>query len=70
MWLGERITENGIGNGISMIIMLGILARFPSMFQSTYIEISAGTVSPFWGAVFVVLLVAVIAGVTMIQQGQ
>jgi len=70
MWLGERITENGIGNGISMIIMLGILARFPSMFQSSYIEISAGTVSPFWGAVFVVLLVAVIAGVTMIQQGQ
>ncbi len=70
MWLGERITENGIGNGISMIIMIGILARFPTMFYNAYIEISAGTVSPFWGAAFVVLLVAVIAGVTMIQQGQ
>lgn len=70
MWLGERITENGIGNGISMIIMIGILARFPTMFYNAYIEISAGTVSPFWGVAFVVLLVAVIAGVTMIQQGQ
>ncbi|MCK4411045.1 preprotein translocase subunit SecY, partial [Candidatus Bipolaricaulota bacterium] len=49
MWLGERITENGIGNGISMIIMIGILARFPTMFYNAYIEISAGTVSPFWG---------------------
>jgi preprotein translocase subunit SecY len=70
MWLGERITENGIGNGISMLIMIGILARFPTMFYNAYIEISAGTVSPFWGVAFVVLLVAVIAGVTMIQQGQ
>jgi len=32
MWLGERITENGIGNGISLLIMIGIIARFPSAF--------------------------------------
>ena len=70
MWLGERITENGIGNGISMIIMISILSRFPSQLQSTYIEISAGTVSPFWGVAFFAILIAVIAGVVMIQQGQ
>lgn len=70
MWLGERITENGIGNGISMIIMIGILSRFPSSIQRTYIEISAGTVSPFWGLGYIVLIVAVIAGVIMVQQGQ
>lgn len=70
MWLGERMTENGIGNGISMIIMIGILSRFPAQLQSTYIEISAGTVSPFWGLAFFAILVIVVAGVTMIQQGQ
>ncbi len=70
MWLGERITENGIGNGISMIIMISILSRFPAQLQSTYIEISAGTVSPFWGVAFFAILVTVVAGVTMIQQGQ
>ncbi len=70
MWLGERITENGIGNGISMIIMISILSRFPAQLQSTYIEISAGTVSPFWGVAFFAILVVVIAGVIMIQQGQ
>ena len=70
MWLGERMTENGIGNGISMIIMIGILSRFPAQLQSTYVEISAGTVSPFWGVAMIVLFVVVIAGVIMIQQGQ
>ena len=70
MWLGERITENGIGNGISMIIMISILSRFPAQLQSTYIEISAGTVSPFWGVAFFAILIVVIAGVIMIQQGQ
>ncbi len=70
MWLGERITENGIGNGISMLIMLGILARMPAQFQSAYNEITAGTVSPFWGLVLLVLLVIVTAGVVIVQQGQ
>lgn len=70
MWLGERMTENGIGNGISMLIMIGILSRFPAQLQSSVSEISAGSVSPFWGVVFIVMLVVVIAGVTMIQQGQ
>ncbi|MCB0718031.1 MAG: preprotein translocase subunit SecY [Bacteroidetes bacterium] len=36
MWLGERITENGIGNGISLIIMIGIIARFPSALLAEY----------------------------------
>ncbi len=70
MWLGERMTENGIGNGISMIIMIGILSRFPAQLQTTYNDITTGTVSPFWGAALVVLFVVVISGVIMIQQGQ
>jgi preprotein translocase subunit SecY len=70
MWIGERITENGIGNGISMIIMAGIIARFPGQLQRTYIEISAGTVSPIWAVGLLVLFVVVIAGTVVIQQGQ
>jgi preprotein translocase subunit SecY len=70
MWLGERMTENGIGNGISMIIMIGILSRFPAQLQTAYNDITTGTVSPFWGAGLIVLFVVVISGVVMIQQGQ
>ena len=70
MWLGERMTENGIGNGISMIIMIGILARFPAQLASAYNDITTGTVSPFWGVAMIVLFAVVIGGVTMIQQGQ
>jgi preprotein translocase subunit SecY len=70
MWLGERMTENGIGNGVSMLIMVGILSRFPATLQATFNTITTGSASPFWGLVFVALFVIVIAGVTLIQQGQ
>jgi len=70
MWIGERITENGIGNGISMIIMAGIIARFPGQLQQTYLEISAGTVSPIWAVGLLLVFIVVIAGTVVIQQGQ
>jgi preprotein translocase subunit SecY len=70
MWLGERMTENGIGNGVSMLIMVGILSRFPATLQATVNTITTGSASPFWGLVFVALFVIVIAGVTLVQQGQ
>lgn len=70
MWLGERITENGIGNGISLIIMISILSRFPSSLNRLWIEISTGTTQAYWGLAFIVLLIAVVAGMTMVQQGQ
>jgi len=70
MWIGERITENGIGNGISMLIMAGIVARFPAEIQQTYIEISAGTVHPLWAVGLVVVFVAVVALTVIMQQGQ
>ncbi len=46
MWLGERITENGIGNGISLIIFAGIVARIPSAANTLYAAISAETLNP------------------------
>jgi len=70
MWLGERITENGIGNGISMIIMISILSRFPANLRQLWTDISTGTVHPIWGLAFIALLIVVIAGMTMVQQGQ
>ncbi len=70
MWLGERITENGIGNGISLIIMISILSRFPANLRTLWIEISTGSTPAYWGLAFIVLLVVVVAGMTMVQQGQ
>ncbi|MBU0595138.1 preprotein translocase subunit SecY [Candidatus Bipolaricaulota bacterium] len=70
MWLGERITENGIGNGISMLIMVSILSRFPASLRGLWSDISGGAVHPIWGVAFLALLVVVIAGMTMVQQGQ
>jgi len=70
MWLGERITENGIGNGISMIIMVSILSRFPANLREMWVAIRTGSAHPIWGILFIVLLVIVVAGMTMVQQGQ
>lgn len=70
MWLGERITENGIGNGISVLIMAGIMARFPSQLYSTWVEVSYGSVSPLWGLILVAVFIVVIAGVVIVQQGR
>jgi len=67
MWLGERITENGIGNGISMIIMLGIISRFPQYISNTYLQISTGSTSPFWALILLVVFVVVSAGIVMVQ---
>lgn len=69
MWLGERITENGIGNGISMIIMLGIISRFPNYVSNTYLQISTGSTSPFWALILIVVFVGVTAGIVMVQLG-
>lgn len=70
MWLGERITENGIGNGISMIIMISIVSRFPANLGTLWMEIRTGTTASYWGLAFIVLLIVVVAGMTMVQQGQ
>jgi len=69
MWLGEQITDRGIGNGISLIIMIGIIARFPTAITQLY-SLWATDARPW--VVDVVLMsaiVAVIAGVVLITQG-
>jgi preprotein translocase subunit SecY len=57
MWLGEQITERGIGNGISIIIFAGIVARMPSVFLSTIVLGRTGSILP--SAIFLAFLVCV-----------
>jgi preprotein translocase subunit SecY len=69
MWLGEQITENGIGNGISLIIFTGIVSRIPLGIAQTYAKWDANEISIISLVIFAVLAVFVIAGVVAIQQG-
>src|SRR5882672_8129093 len=70
MWLGEQITERGIGNGISLIIFIGIVARFPNDIINTYRALQVGTMSPIVAALMAVVFVAVIAAVVAMTQAQ
>jgi preprotein translocase subunit SecY len=70
MWLGEQITERGIGNGISLIIFAGIVARFPNAIVQTFSLVRAGELSIFFVLILVVLIVAVVGGVIFIERGQ
>jgi preprotein translocase subunit SecY len=69
MWLGEQITERGIGNGISLIIFIGIIARFPNAILDEYQLISAGARSLIIEIVIVAAMVAIVAAVILITQG-
>ena len=70
MWLGEQITERGIGNGISLIIFAGIVARFPNAILSTVRLVQAGELSLFFVLFLVVMMVGVIAGIVLLERGQ
>jgi preprotein translocase subunit SecY len=60
MWLGEQITERGVGNGISMIILSGIVAGLPGALSRTFESVSNGEMQP----IFAIALVAIVLGVT------
>lgn len=70
MWLGEQITERGIGNGISLIIFAGIVARMPTAIGNTFRLISTGAMNIFPIIILVVLMVAVVAAIIFVEQGQ
>lgn len=72
MWMGELITENGVGNGISLIIFINIIAMYPGTFQEAWIYLSNENpaFTPFDALITFTLLVAVVGGVVMIQYGQ
>jgi preprotein translocase subunit SecY len=70
MWLGEQITERGIGNGISLIIFGGIVARFPNAIIDTYRLFRADELSLFTVLIMVIIMVAVIGAIIYMEKGQ
>jgi len=70
MWLGEQITDFGIGNGISMIIFAGIIARIPSQIIQTIKLLNVGEIGLISLSSLIIVFVVVIGGVIAIQQGQ
>ncbi|MBN2309667.1 MAG: preprotein translocase subunit SecY [Candidatus Hydrogenedentes bacterium] len=70
MWLGEQISEYGIGNGISLIIFVSIVARMPSALITMVRLVGAGELSVFKAGALVALMVAVVAGVILVTTGQ
>lgn len=70
MWLGEQITERGIGNGISLIIFAGIVARFPSAIISTVRLLQAGELSIFFVIFLVIMMLGVVAAIIYMERGQ
>ncbi|MBS3994963.1 MAG: preprotein translocase subunit SecY, partial [Alkaliphilus sp.] len=69
MWLGEQITEKGIGNGISLIIFGGIVSSIPIGVAQTIEKYRIGEVSIISLVLFAVIAIFIIAGVIVIQQG-
>lgn len=70
MWLGEQITERGIGNGISLIIFAGIVARMPSAIGNTFRLMSTGEMGIFAILIMIVLMIGVVAFIIYVEQGQ
>ena len=70
MWLGEQITERGIGNGISLIIFSGIVVRIPNAISNSFRLVSTGELSIFLLLLLVALMVAVVGFIVFIEQGQ
>ena len=70
MWLGEQITERGIGNGMSLIIFAGIVVNLPSAVLTTFDQLRTGQIGLIRLLLLVVLMVVVIGAVVFIERGQ
>jgi preprotein translocase subunit SecY len=70
MWIGEQITERGIGNGISLIIMAGIVARLPSALSTTFQFVREGEMSLFVLILILLIVVGVTGGIVYVETSQ
>ena len=70
MWLGEQITERGIGNGISLIIFAGIVAGIPSAFGNTFRLYNTGEMSPLFIIFLFAMMILVVGVIVFAEQGQ
>ncbi len=69
MWLGEQISERGIGNGISLLIFAGIIVRVPEAIYGSYQLLSTGEMRAYVFVVLLVVMVVVVAGVVIMTLG-
>ncbi|MBI3802885.1 MAG: preprotein translocase subunit SecY [Nitrospirae bacterium] len=70
MWLGEQITERGIGNGISLIIFAGIVSRMPAAMYNTFELFQAGQISFFLILFLTLLMIATIVAIVFLESGR
>jgi len=70
MWLGEQITERGIGNGISLIIFAGIIVRMPTAIGNTFRLLSSGEMGIFPVIILLVMMILVVGFIIYMEQGQ
>ncbi|MGH7796034.1 MAG: preprotein translocase subunit SecY [Candidatus Binatia bacterium] len=70
MWLGEQITERGIGNGISLVIFAGIVAGLPSAITTTLQFMREGEMGPLVALLILVLSVVVVGAIIFVERGQ
>ncbi len=70
MWLGEELSDHGIGNGISMLIFAGIVARIPGAIVQSWTMLRGGAMNIFTLLIALGLMVIVVAGCILLQEGQ
>ena len=70
MWLGEQITERGIGNGISILIFASIVSGLPAAFAELAGQVQAGSINPLTAMLITVISLALISGVVFVERGQ
>ena len=70
MWLGEQITEHGVGNGISLIIFAGIVAGVPTAIANTFRMTTTGEMSVFFILILLAFMVGVVAAIVFLERGQ
>ena len=69
MWLGEQITERGIGNGMSLIIFAGIVVGLPSAVLLTFDQMATGQIGPIRVLFLFALAIAVVAAIVLVERG-
>jgi preprotein translocase subunit SecY len=70
MWLGEQITDRGIGNGVSLIIFIGIVLRYPTYVAQTYSSASQGGVSLLNLVLYILVAIIIMVSIVFLYQGQ
>ncbi len=70
IWIGEQITEHGIGNGISLLIFAGIVSRFPADIVKSFAIVNAGMANPIFLILFLIIAIAIVVFVVLLNEGE